>query len=172
MRTNDWNLQFITQGVKDNKEDKKDQKVNDRKKQTPFLFYHSFYCQCVCLECAGGTHCYICILMTPPVGPEAGPSALPRDQLGHLLCPIINPYQLSLSLSLPSFSHVSFNCTSTFSLLRLVYPSLHTHTQKDRHVHFLLYKPIPDHIMKKQTHILLIIHTKSTFMYAYTNTDT
>lgn len=68
---------------------KKDQKVNDRKRQTPFLcfpcpssIYHSLLCQCVCLLCAGGTHCYICILMTPPVAPEAGPSALPRDQLG------------------------------------------------------------------------------------------
>lgn len=60
-----------------NKGDKKDQKVNARKRQT-LSISPSF----VCLVSAGGTHRYICILMTPPVAPEAGPSALPRDQLG------------------------------------------------------------------------------------------
>lgn len=62
----------------------------------------------VCLERAEGTCCYICILMTPPVAPKAGPSALPRDQLGPgpIVCcaPFKNPYQLTLLLSLPSFS--------------------------------------------------------------------
>lgn len=62
----------------------------------------------VCLERAEGTCCYICILMTPPVAPKAGPFALPRDQLGPgpIVCcaPFKNPYQLTLLLSLLSFS--------------------------------------------------------------------
>lgn len=46
--------------------------------------------------------------MTPPVAPKAGPFALPRDQLGPgpiVCCALFeNPYQLTLLLSLPSFS--------------------------------------------------------------------
>lgn len=70
------------------KGDKKDQRVNDWRKQTyfsvssvPLLSITPSFVS-VSIWCVQETHCYICILMTPPVAPEAGPSALPRDQLG------------------------------------------------------------------------------------------
>lgn len=60
----------------------------DRKRQIPFLcfdsnnFSPSLPPMSVRLSGVCCKNCYICILMTPPVAPEAGPSALPRDQLG------------------------------------------------------------------------------------------
>lgn len=134
----------------------------------PSFFYHSLLCQCVSLVCAGGTHCYICILMTPPVAPEAGPSALPRDQLGPGPASAVPHYK-----SLPTFSltvaslflpHVSFICTSTFSHLLHVYHSLHTCRHKHTHLLFTQTNPPSNTV---ETNTIHTIHTKSTFTHAH-----
>lgn len=142
-----------------NKEDRKDQKVNDRNKQ------HFFFP--LSLPPLSVSHTRVCrrntLLYLHPNDPSSGPRGWAlcitqrsiRARSWCLLCPIINPNQL-LFLSVASLflPHVSFiwtlpshiSCTSTAACS-------HTHT----HTHTLACytNQSPRHVMQKHTHILV-----------------
>lgn len=131
------------------------------------LFFLSLPPLSVCLSsvCRRNTLLYL-----HPNDPSSGPRGWAlyitqrsiRARARRLLCPIINPYQLSLSLSLPPFSHM---CPSSapppsHNILH-VYHSLRTHNaQTHRHTHLLVIQTnSPSNAVETHTHFVNNTHT-------------
>lgn len=145
------NLQYIIQQVINNK------------RETSFLqfllslFSLSLPSLPVCLS---SLHQRNTLLYLHPNDPSSGPRGWAlcttmrsiRARAWCLLCPIINPYQLSFLLSLPFLSHVCFNCSTFLHVDR----SLNRHTQAQTHMYCNTTK-LQSHTVN--THILLAIHT-------------
>lgn len=106
------------------------------------------------------------LLYLHPNDPSSGPRGWAlcitqrsiRARAWRLLCPIINPDQLTFSLSLPSFSHT---CPSSAPHLLISPTCLPQHARAHATHIRLLCKPIPPHSVETHAHFVKCTHTIS-----------